>query len=114
MDEPKILFVNDTSSDINLGCKATTNALYELIHEHLSTWSISDVIYVDETEHLSIAPMVPLQADEFDQYVRLWLENRQHNSMIYDMVEKIRRCNIVLINGEGGIYKDVLKRPAKC
>lgn len=109
MDKKKILFVNDTSADINLGCKATTNALYELIAEHLTEYSISDVIYLDETEHSSIAPMVPLQASDLDQYVHLWVENKQKNPMVSDMLKKIHRCDVVLINGEGSIYKDVLK-----
>ena len=109
MDKRKILFVNDTSSDNNLGCNATTNALYELIDEHLPEYRVSDVIYLDETEHPSIAPMVPLKAEDFDEYAHLWVENKQQSRIISDMLKKIHRCDVVLLNGEGSIYKDVLK-----
>ncbi len=103
----KILFINDTSDDNNLGCKATTKALYALIDKHLRNFEISGVIKLFHTEREAIKGTIPLQFFDFD----LLAQNvfKLENDIFAFEVNKMNRCDVVLINGEGSIYKDVTK-----
>jgi hypothetical protein len=104
----KILLVNDTTDDNNLGCKATTNALYELIEERLPNFEVMGAIKLFHTERPEIAPYIPTNPDELDMFCSNWLKDMQNGVISYEM-DKLKRCDVVLVNGEGSIYKDVLK-----
>jgi polysaccharide pyruvyl transferase WcaK-like protein len=104
----KILFINDTSDDNNIGCKATSNALFELISERLPNYEINDVIKLFHTERCGIANYIPNNINEFDMACKNWLDSTNNEEINFEM-QKLRRCDLVIINGEGSIYKDVLK-----
>lgn len=102
----KILFVNDTYDDNNLGCKATTQAMYELIGERLPQYEISGVIKLFHTERSDIIDLIPTSVTDIDD--KLFQVIQQNTSFNFEL-EKIKESDIVLINGEGSIYKDVVK-----
>jgi len=104
----KILLVNDTYDDNNLGCKATTEALYRLIDNYLDDCNVTDVIKLYHTERSELNGVIP-EADIDDYELK-----STHNYLMATLplqfeLNKIVNCDIVVINGEGSIYKTVLK-----
>jgi hypothetical protein len=104
----KILLVNDTYDDSNLGCKATTNALYELIDEYLDDHIVSDVIKLYHTERNEITGIIPRRFKDFHALAKKIGAGIIPPVLEFD-ISRIKSCDIVIINGEGSIYKDVLK-----
>ncbi|MCD1259533.1 polysaccharide pyruvyl transferase family protein [Paenibacillus athensensis] len=101
-----ILFINDTYDDFNLGCKATTQAMYELMEERLPQYRVSGVIKLFHTERSEIIGLLPHSEHELDEKC---LQVLNQDTAFRFELDKIRQCDIVLINGEGSIYKDVVK-----
>ncbi len=105
-----ILFINDTYDDNNLGCKATTLALYNLLSKRKDL-RLSDIIKLYHTERGQMIEFLPsAHLDDFRKKAQECANPAIDPSHAYYYeLDKIRRNDIILINGEGSIYKDVIK-----
>jgi polysaccharide pyruvyl transferase WcaK-like protein len=108
LKKKKILLVNDTYDDNNLGCKATSVALYKLIDKYLNDCTIIDVIKLYHTERPELDSIIPKAS--LDDYESKSTQNYlDATPSLQFELGKIANCDVVIINGEGSIYKAVLK-----
>lgn len=104
----KAFFVNDTRTQCNIGCRVTSEQLLSLMHS-----SAAEVFYALSLKEIYCLYYILcaklgkkyLQFQDFDRAFYLIQEEEIMNDAYFKkIILNLQICDVVLLNGEGGIY----------